>query len=168
VPRGQRDESLRPYSRLSRPEPLLFLPSSSSVALTRLSGPRSILTTFFSSCNARESNPGPPDLWPGTLTTRPQRRAMSHIYSTRGLFWYPTTLRYALLSQLSVEVLICQYSCSVGKKLYILYRCVYIYIYTLYEKQSILKKECIHIIKITRYKSFGCTVISCDDYSVET
>jgi hypothetical protein len=27
------------YSRLSRPEPLLFLPSSSSVVLTRLSGP---------------------------------------------------------------------------------------------------------------------------------
>jgi hypothetical protein len=38
VPRGQRHESLRPYSRLSRPEPLLFLPSSSSVALTRMSG----------------------------------------------------------------------------------------------------------------------------------
>jgi hypothetical protein len=41
VPRGQRDASLRPYSRISRPEPLLFLPSSSSVELTRLSGPRS-------------------------------------------------------------------------------------------------------------------------------
>jgi hypothetical protein len=46
VPRGQRDESLRPYSWLSRPEPLLFLPSSTSVALTRLSGPRSRPTTF--------------------------------------------------------------------------------------------------------------------------
>jgi hypothetical protein len=33
VRRGERDESLRPYSRLSRPEPLLFLPSSSSVVL---------------------------------------------------------------------------------------------------------------------------------------
>jgi hypothetical protein len=41
MPRGQRDESLRPYSRLSRLEPLLFLPSSSSIVLTRLSGPRS-------------------------------------------------------------------------------------------------------------------------------
>jgi hypothetical protein len=30
VPRGRRDGSLRPYFRLSRPEPLLFLPSSSS------------------------------------------------------------------------------------------------------------------------------------------
>jgi hypothetical protein len=32
-------------SRFSRPEPLLFLPSSSSVVLTRLSGPRSRPTT---------------------------------------------------------------------------------------------------------------------------
>jgi hypothetical protein len=47
VPRGQRDGSLRLYSRLSRPEPLLFLPSSFSVALTRLSGPRSRPTTFL-------------------------------------------------------------------------------------------------------------------------
>jgi hypothetical protein len=41
VPRGQLDGYLRQYSRFSRPEPLLFLPSSSSVVLTRLSGPRS-------------------------------------------------------------------------------------------------------------------------------
>jgi hypothetical protein len=76
VPRGQRDESLRPYYRLSRPEPLLFLLTSSSVALTRLSGPHSRPTTFFFfSCSARESNPGPQDLQPGTLTTRPQRRS---------------------------------------------------------------------------------------------
>jgi hypothetical protein len=40
VPRVQRDGSLRPYFRISRPEPLLFLSSSSSVVLTRLSGPR--------------------------------------------------------------------------------------------------------------------------------
>jgi hypothetical protein len=33
--------SLWPYSRVSRPQPLIFLPSSSSIALTRLSGPRS-------------------------------------------------------------------------------------------------------------------------------
>jgi hypothetical protein len=37
----------RPYSRISRPELLLFFPSSSSVVLTRLSGPRSRPTTFF-------------------------------------------------------------------------------------------------------------------------
>jgi hypothetical protein len=35
VPRGQRDGSLWPYSRISRPEPLLFHPTSSSVVLTR-------------------------------------------------------------------------------------------------------------------------------------
>jgi hypothetical protein len=41
VLRGQHSGSLQPYSRISRPEPLLFLPSSSSVILTRLSGHRS-------------------------------------------------------------------------------------------------------------------------------
>jgi hypothetical protein len=45
VPRGQRDGSLRPYSRISKPELLLFLSSSSSIVLTRLSGPRSRPTT---------------------------------------------------------------------------------------------------------------------------
>jgi hypothetical protein len=37
-------DPLRPYSCFSRPESLLFLPSSSSVALTRLSGPCSRFT----------------------------------------------------------------------------------------------------------------------------
>jgi hypothetical protein len=37
--RGQRDGSLLPYSLFSRPQPLLFLPSSSSIVLSRLSGP---------------------------------------------------------------------------------------------------------------------------------
>jgi hypothetical protein len=32
-------DTLRPYSRLSRPKPLLFLSSSASIAFTRLSGP---------------------------------------------------------------------------------------------------------------------------------
>jgi hypothetical protein len=36
---------LRPYSRFSRPEPLLFLSSSSSIVLTRLSGPHYRPTT---------------------------------------------------------------------------------------------------------------------------
>jgi hypothetical protein len=40
VSRDQRNRSPRPHSRISRPEPLLFLPSSSSVLLTRPSGPR--------------------------------------------------------------------------------------------------------------------------------
>jgi hypothetical protein len=39
VSRGQRSGSSRLYSRFSRLEPLLFLPSSSSIVLTRLSDP---------------------------------------------------------------------------------------------------------------------------------
>jgi hypothetical protein len=46
VLRGRRDGSLRPYSQFSRSEPLLFLPSTSSVVLRRLSGQRSRHTTF--------------------------------------------------------------------------------------------------------------------------
>jgi hypothetical protein len=49
-----------------------FLTSSSSVVLTRLSEPRSRPTTFFLVVPGIE--PGPPDLLPRTLTTRPQRR----------------------------------------------------------------------------------------------
>jgi hypothetical protein len=45
VPRGQRDGSLRPYSRLNRPEMLLFLSNISPTVLTRLGGPRSRPTT---------------------------------------------------------------------------------------------------------------------------
>jgi hypothetical protein len=60
VPCGQRNGSLRPYSRLSGPEPLLFLPSSSSIVLTRLSGPCSRLTTAQKIWQRRESNS---DLW---------------------------------------------------------------------------------------------------------
>jgi hypothetical protein len=45
VPRGQRGGSIRSYSRFSSPEPLLFLSSSSSVVLTKLSGLRSRPTT---------------------------------------------------------------------------------------------------------------------------
>jgi hypothetical protein len=43
--RGQRGGSLWPWSRFSGLEPLHFFPSSSSVVLTRLSGPRSRPTT---------------------------------------------------------------------------------------------------------------------------
>jgi hypothetical protein len=43
--RGQHNGSLRPYSRISRLQPLLFLPSRCSIVLTRLSGPRSRPTT---------------------------------------------------------------------------------------------------------------------------
>jgi hypothetical protein len=61
VSRGQRDGSLRPHSRLSRPAPLLFLPSSSLVVL------------LFRKCGSAGN--GTRDLWiSGILTTRPQRR----------------------------------------------------------------------------------------------
>jgi hypothetical protein len=48
VPRGQRDGSLRPYSRVFQTGAATFLSSSSSVVLTRLSAPRSRPTTTFS------------------------------------------------------------------------------------------------------------------------
>jgi hypothetical protein len=41
VPGGQGDGSLRSYSRISKPEPLFCLSSSSAIVLTRLSGLRS-------------------------------------------------------------------------------------------------------------------------------
>jgi hypothetical protein len=40
--RGQLGGPLLPYSRISRPDPLLFLSSCSSVVITRLSGPRNL------------------------------------------------------------------------------------------------------------------------------
>jgi hypothetical protein len=52
VSRIQRNGSLRLHSRLSRPEPLLFLPSSSSVVLARLGGSRSRPTTSQKSGSA--------------------------------------------------------------------------------------------------------------------
>jgi hypothetical protein len=39
VQHGQCNRSPQPYSRISRPEPLLFLPSSFSIVFTRLGGP---------------------------------------------------------------------------------------------------------------------------------
>jgi hypothetical protein len=59
---GQIDGTLRPYSRIYRPEPLLFLPSSSSVVLTRLSGLRSRPTNFQKNLVAPGIEPGPLDL----------------------------------------------------------------------------------------------------------
>jgi hypothetical protein len=47
VPRGQRDGSLRPYSRFSRQEPLLFYQVAPQFVLTRLSAPRFRPTIFF-------------------------------------------------------------------------------------------------------------------------
>jgi hypothetical protein len=62
---NNKKKSLRPYSRLSRPEPLLFLPSSPSVVLTRLSGPRSRPTNFFCVGNrTRDPRICIQELWP--------------------------------------------------------------------------------------------------------
>jgi hypothetical protein len=90
MPRGHRDGSPRPYCRFSRPEPLLSLPSSSSVVLTRLSGPRS------GNLVASEIEPGPLDLQPGTLTTRPQRRSTS---------FYITYINSVRTSQEAIDLL---------------------------------------------------------------
>jgi hypothetical protein len=56
VSRVQRDGSLRPYPRFSRSEPLLFLPTSSSVVLMRLSGSHyfnQFIKIYFNSCMDR-------------------------------------------------------------------------------------------------------------------
>jgi hypothetical protein len=45
VSRGQHGGSLLPYYLFSGPEPQLFVPNSSLIVLTRLSGPRSRPTT---------------------------------------------------------------------------------------------------------------------------
>jgi hypothetical protein len=46
VPRGQRGGSPKAVISVSRPKPLIFHPSSSSVVLARPSGPRSKPTNF--------------------------------------------------------------------------------------------------------------------------
>jgi hypothetical protein len=45
VSRGQRGGSLTAVISISRPEPILFLPNSFSIVLTKLSGPRSRSTS---------------------------------------------------------------------------------------------------------------------------
>jgi hypothetical protein len=61
-------------SRFSRQEPLLFYQVAPQFVLTRLSTPRSRPTKFFFLL-VPGIEPGPPDLYPRTLTTRPQRRS---------------------------------------------------------------------------------------------
>jgi hypothetical protein len=62
VPCGQHDGSLRPYSRISRPAPLIFLSRSSSIVLTRLSGLRSKPTTSQINLVTQRIESGPLDL----------------------------------------------------------------------------------------------------------
>jgi hypothetical protein len=70
VPRGQSDGSLQPYFRISRLELLLFLPSSSSIVLTRLSGPHLRPTTSERNVVVPEIKPRPLNLQPGTLANQ--------------------------------------------------------------------------------------------------
>ena len=80
VSRGQRNGSPQPvisvFQTWSR---YFFHSSSSSIDLTRLSGPRSRPTTNQKNWQRRGSNPGPLYLQPETLTTRPQRRSIQVI-----------------------------------------------------------------------------------------
>jgi hypothetical protein len=54
---------------------LLFLSSSSSLIFKRLSGLRTRPSTTKKTWRRRGSNPGLLRLWPGAVTTRPQRRS---------------------------------------------------------------------------------------------
>jgi hypothetical protein len=72
VRRGQRDGSVWTYSPLSRPLPILYLPTSSSIIFARLGGPSSRPSTYQKIKSRRESNP---DLW--NLIARSQRRFQS-------------------------------------------------------------------------------------------
>jgi hypothetical protein len=69
----------------SRPEPLLFLPSTFSFMLTRLSGPRSRLTVTVKIWKRQKSKTEPLCLQPGALTTRPQRRSATQNTRNMGL-----------------------------------------------------------------------------------
>jgi hypothetical protein len=60
VPRGQRDVSLRPYSRFSRQEPLLFYPVAPELCLRGLVDRVPDPLIFFLIVPGIE--PGPPDL----------------------------------------------------------------------------------------------------------
>jgi hypothetical protein len=75
VSRGQRFGIHTGVNLFSRPEELLFLSSSSSFMLTRLSGHHSRLTATQKNLVAPGIEPGNSASAAGTLTTRPQRRS---------------------------------------------------------------------------------------------
>jgi hypothetical protein len=77
VPSGQRDRSLRPYSRFSRQGPLLFYQVAPQLYSRGCVDPVPDPLRFFLVVPGIE--PGPPDLLPRTLTTRPQRRSLSTV-----------------------------------------------------------------------------------------
>jgi hypothetical protein len=74
VSRGQRGGSLTVVNlSFARPEPLLFFHLAPNLSSQGLSGPRSRPTATQTIWQRGESNPGPLNLQPGSLTTRPQR-----------------------------------------------------------------------------------------------
>jgi hypothetical protein len=77
VPRDQRDGSIRPYSRFSRQEPLLFNQVAPKLYSRGWVDPVSDSLLFFLVVPGIE--PGHPDLYPITLTTRPQRRSKTQL-----------------------------------------------------------------------------------------
>jgi hypothetical protein len=95
VPCGQRDGSLRPYSRFSRQEPLLFYQVAPQLYSRGWMHPVTDPLLFFLVVPGIE--PGPPDLYPRTLTTRPQRRSSDtdfnvhniQMHIVRGLYCIP-------------------------------------------------------------------------------
>jgi hypothetical protein len=113
VSRGQRDGSIRPYSRISWPEPLLFLPSSSSIVLTRLSGLSCRPTTSQKIWYRLESNP---DLWICSQGLWPLDHRGGHADSLRNGKWvdaHPSLASEALpfeTKQLSVISLLIQFT----------------------------------------------------------
>jgi hypothetical protein len=76
--RGQRDGALQPYSLFSRrPEPLLFL-----LNCTQEAEWTPFQAQYFSeNLVAPGIETRPLDLWPGTLTTRPQTTEENKTYS---------------------------------------------------------------------------------------
>jgi hypothetical protein len=93
VPRDQRDGSLWPYPRIFRPEPLISLLSSSSIVIYEAERTPFQTRYFSENLVAPGIEPGPLDLQPGTLTTRPQTRSQLlhyHVFDydyIRGLHW---------------------------------------------------------------------------------
>jgi hypothetical protein len=84
VSRGHHDGSPRPYSLLSRPKPLLFLPSSSSIILTRLSGSRSRPTNSQKSGGTGNRTRTSGSV--ASLTTGPQNLS-GYFNESRWLLW---------------------------------------------------------------------------------
>jgi hypothetical protein len=96
VPRGQRDGSLRPYSRFSRQEPLLFFQVAPQLY------PRGWVDPvpdplFIRILVASGIEPGPLDLKPGVMTTRPQRRTLRSTFVSNYYSTIPTAIHHCII-----------------------------------------------------------------------